>query len=87
MPLKPSQRKTLEEWMRSKAILHCALCGGDGWRYAQATYLRALFEVGKSELTEAKGVVKISCENCGYLMLFDAETLGVRGLWDASRDL
>jgi hypothetical protein len=80
MPLKPSQRKTLEAWMRSKAIVHCPLCGGDRWRYAEATYLRTLFDVGKTDLSDAKGVVKISCEDCGCLMLFDAETIGVRGL-------
>ncbi len=26
--------------------------------------------------------LKLSCGNCGYVMLFDAEMLGIRGLWD-----
>jgi predicted nucleic-acid-binding Zn-ribbon protein len=36
-------------------------------------------------LAEDKGVVKIVCDNCGYVMLFDAETLGIRGLWAEGR--
>jgi predicted nucleic-acid-binding Zn-ribbon protein len=39
------------------------------------------------DLTEGGGVVKISCDNCGYVALFDAEHLGIRGLWDRGRDL
>jgi hypothetical protein len=36
---------------------------------------------------EDAGVVKIPCDNCGYLALFDAETLGIRGLWAQGREL
>ena len=32
-------------------------------------------------------MVKISCDNCEYVVLYDAETIGIRGLWDRSRDL
>jgi hypothetical protein len=31
--------------------------------------------------------VKVPCSNCGYLMLFDAETLGIRGLWMEGRGI
>jgi hypothetical protein len=31
--------------------------------------------------------VKVCCGNCGHLLLFDAETVGIRGLWDESRRL
>jgi predicted nucleic-acid-binding Zn-ribbon protein len=31
--------------------------------------------------------VRVSCANCGYVALFDAETLGIRGLWDQRRSL
>ena len=44
-------------------------------------------EAGDTNLTEDRGVVKICCGNCAYVMLFDAKTLGIRGLWDSSRDL
>ncbi len=77
----------LENWMRSKAILLCPACGDDGWRFAEAAYVRALLEAGDMDLTEGKGVVRVSCGNCGYVMLFDAETVGIRGLWDRGRDL
>ncbi len=73
--------------MRSKAILLCPACGDDGWRFTEAAYVRALLEAGDMDLTEGKGVVKVSCGNCGYVMLFDAETVGIRGLWDRGRDL
>ena len=36
---------------------------------------------------EDAGVVKIPCDSCGYLALFDAETLGIRGLWAEGREL
>jgi predicted nucleic-acid-binding Zn-ribbon protein len=77
----------LENWMRSKAILLCPACGDDRWRFAEAAYVRALLEAGEADLTEGKGVVRVSCGNCGYVMLFDAETVGIRGLWDRGRDL
>jgi hypothetical protein len=73
--------------MRSKAIVMCPCCGQDKWRLAEAAYVRALLEEGAEDLVEDAGVVKIPCDNCGYLALFDAETIGVRGLWAEGRDL
>ena len=86
MPLNQLQQQTLKDWIRSKAISQCPACGdADGWRFAEASYVRALLEEGESDLTEHKGVVKISCGTCGYVMLFDAETVGIRGLWAEGR--
>jgi predicted nucleic-acid-binding Zn-ribbon protein len=85
--LNGAQRRVLEEWMRSKAIVMCPCCGQDKWRFAEAAYVRALLEVGQEDLMEDAGVVKIPCDNCGYLALFDAETLGIRGLWAKGREL
>ena len=87
MPLNPAQRQHLEEWMRSKGIVRCPACGQDKWRLADTAYVRALLEESESDLTESGGVVKIPCDNCGYVALFDAETLGIRGLWAQGRDL
>jgi hypothetical protein len=56
-------------------------------RLAAAAYVRALLEEGQEDLMEDAGVVKIPCDNCGYLALFDAETLGIRGLWAEGREL
>ena len=87
MPLNQLQQQTLKDWMRSKTIIQCPACGEDRWRFAEASYVRALLEAGEADLGEDKGVVKISCDNCGYVALFDAETLGIRGLWANSRNL
>ena len=87
MPLNAAQRRVLEEWMGSKAIVTCPVCGQDKWRLADAAYVRALLEEGQEDLMEDAGVVKIPCDNCGYLALFDAETLGIRGLWAEGREL
>ena len=87
MSLSPEQRQILEGWMRSKAVLGCPACGQGRWRLAEAAYVRALLEEGDANLTEDRGVVKVLCENCGYVMLFDAETLGIRGLWAEGRNL
>jgi len=73
--------------MRTKAIIQCPACGDNGWRFAKASYLRALLEEGDTDLTEGAGVVRVSCGNCGCVLLFDAETLGIRGLWDEGRSL
>jgi hypothetical protein len=73
--------------MRSKAVVMCPCCGQDGWRFAEAAYVRALLEAGDEDLTEVGGVVKVLCDNCGYVALFDAETIGIRGLWARKRDL
>ena len=87
MPLSPEQRQILERWMRSKAVIQCPACGDDSWQFAGASYVRALLEADDTDLTEGGGVVRVSCGNCGYVALFDAETLGIRGLWDQGRKL
>jgi predicted nucleic-acid-binding Zn-ribbon protein len=87
MPLHPEQSKILEDWMRSKAIVQCPACGDSSWRFAEASYVRALLEAESTDLAEGEGVVKVSCGNCGYVVLFDAETLGIRGSWDQRRNL
>ena len=71
--------------MRSKGIIQCPACGDVQWQFAQAAYVRALLEQGEEDLGEDKGVVKVCCGNCGYIMLFDGETLGIRGLWAEGR--
>jgi predicted nucleic-acid-binding Zn-ribbon protein len=85
MPLSEPQRQHLQTWMRSKAIVQCPACGDAQWQFSEASYVRALLEQGETDLAEDKGVVKLSCGNCGYVALFDAETLGIRGLWDSGR--
>lgn len=86
MSLNPSQRRILEDWMRSKEVVQCPACGDVRWRFAEAAYVRgALLEAGEVDLTEGRGVVKIPCGNCGHVMLFDAETVGIRGMWDKGR--
>jgi hypothetical protein len=87
VPLSPSQRHVLEEWMRSKAIVMCPCCGQDRRRCDEAAYVRALLEGNEEDLTEGGGVVKVPCDNCGYLVLFDAETIGIRGVWAQGRGL
>jgi predicted RNA-binding Zn-ribbon protein involved in translation (DUF1610 family) len=87
VPLNAAQRRVLEDWMRSKAILTCPACGHDKWRLADAAYVRALLEEGQEDLIEDAGVVRFPCDNCGYLALFDAEMLGIRGLWAEGREL
>ena len=87
MPLNPEQSQILEKWMHSKAIVQCPACGDNSWRFAEASYVRALLEEGEPDLTEGEGVVRVTCGNCGYVMLFDAEKLGIRGLWDQKRKL
>ena len=87
MPLSESQQQSLKDWMHSKAIVQCPACGSDGWRFAEAAYVRALLEAGDEDLTEDAGVVKLPCGNCGFVALFDGETVGIRGMWDKGRDL
>ncbi len=64
-----------------KAIVQCPACGDNSWKFTEASYVRALLEEGDPDLTEGAGIVKVSCGNCGYVALFDAETLGIRGSW------
>ena len=85
MPLSDMQRQHLENWMRSKTIMQCPACGASQWQFAQAAYLRALLEQGEPDLGEDQGVVKVGCGNCGYVMLLEGETLGIRGLWAEGR--
>ena len=63
MPLNPSQQQTLERWIHSKAVVQCPACGDSKWRFAEASYVRALLEPGEVDLTEAGGVVKLPCDS------------------------
>ncbi len=87
MPLNAAQRQVLEEWMHSKAVLMCPCCEKGEWHLAEAAYVKALLEEGAEDLIEAAGVVKVPCNNCGYLALFDAKAIGIRGLWAEGREL
>ena len=87
MSLSEPQQQVLKNWMHSKAILQCPACGDTRWRYAQSAYVRALLEQGETDLAEDSGVVKVPCGNCGYVMLFDAEILGIRGVWAKGRGI
>jgi predicted nucleic-acid-binding Zn-ribbon protein len=87
MPLNETQQRTLKDWMHSKVVVQCPACGDNRWRFAEAAYVRALLEAGETDLTEDEGVVKVPCGNCGYVALFDAETVGIRGMWDKGRDI
>jgi hypothetical protein len=73
--------------MRSKASVQCAACGESRWGFAEAAYVRALLEPGEADLNEDRGSSKVSYDNCGYLMLLDAETVGIPGVRDKGRDL
>jgi hypothetical protein len=44
-------------------------------------------EADDANLTEDAGVVKLPCGNCGYVVLFDGETVRIQGMWDKGRDL
>jgi hypothetical protein len=85
--LNAAQRRVLEEWMRSKGVVRCPACRQEKWRFEGAAYVRALLEEGESDLTESGGVVKIPCDSCGYVALFDAEKVGIRGSWSRGREL
>jgi hypothetical protein len=63
--LNAAQRRVLEEWMRSKAIVACPACGQSRWRFAGAAYVRALLEAGLEDLMEEAGVVKVPCDTAG----------------------
>ncbi len=58
MPLSPDQSRILEGWMRSKAIVQCPACGDNSWKFAEASYVRALLEQGDTDLTEGGGLVR-----------------------------
>jgi hypothetical protein len=66
--LSPAQRQHLEQWMHSKGI-----------GFDDAAYVRALLEEGEPDLVESGRVVKIPCDNCRYVSLFDIGTLSIRG--------
>lgn len=85
MTLNDRQRTILEDWLRSRAIVQCPACGSTERGFDEATYVRALLEEGDADLTEGGGVVKVHCGTCGFVMLFDAEMLGIRGMWDKRR--
>jgi hypothetical protein len=85
MSLSEPQRQHLQDWMRSKAIVQCPACGDARWQFSEASYVRALLEQGEPDLAEDRGVVRISCGTCGYVMLLDAETVGIRAVWGQGR--
>ena len=73
--------------MRSTAIVSCPACRQSRWRLEEASYVRGLLDEGDADLTESAGVVKVPCGSCGYLLLFDAGMIGIRGSWAEGRGL
>ena len=87
MPLSEPQRRTLQNWMQAKGIIQCPACGEERWRFSEATYIRGLLEQGEPDLAEDQGVVKIQCDNCAYVLLLDAQAVGIRTMWDSGRGI
>jgi hypothetical protein len=73
--------------MRSKAIVTRRCCGQEKVRLGAAAYVRALLEEALLALLEAAGVVKIPCDNCARLMLFDAGVRSASERWMEGRNL
>ena len=55
MPLSEPQQQHLENWMRTKAIVQCPVCGDPQWQFAEAAYVRALPDQGEPDLAEDQG--------------------------------
>jgi len=55
MPLSEPQQQHLENWMRTKAIVQCPICGDPQWQFAEASYVRALPDQGEPDLAEDQG--------------------------------
>ena len=63
-----------------EAIIKCPLCGQDRWRFAEATYVRAPGGGRRGPEQRQQESWKILCDDCGHVALFDAETVGIRGV-------
>ena len=68
-------RQKFAEFWRDPIV--CPACRTDDWTFGQS--LIHLFHLSdlQKEMIEAYPVIHVVCENCGYLMLFDAARLGL----------
>ena len=63
MRLNLVQRNDAEHWLKARHIADCLICG--------------LHDFLVGELTVAPVMVQIICGNCGHVLLFDAQTIGL----------
>jgi transcription elongation factor Elf1 len=63
MRLTHEQRTQVEAWLQRHRARTCPICGLSGFSVAQVTV--------------APAMVQVICENCAYVLLFDAEAIGV----------
>jgi predicted nucleic-acid-binding Zn-ribbon protein len=81
MPLDADATRKLTEWLSSKGAPKCPQCGGNVWAARDCLAAIALGELqpdGKIvPLQQSLPAYVMSCAHCGYVVMFNAEIVGM----------
>jgi predicted nucleic-acid-binding Zn-ribbon protein len=84
MPLEPHQAKIFDHHLRAKINknLECIVCGQSDWLPGELKGI-PIIEIESRKTAKDVGLaphVSITCANCGYVMLFSAQVVGLVGV-------
>ena len=69
MALTPEQQQKLEQWMKARNVHPvCPMCQQSKWQTIGLVYLPG---------ASPSAAVEIRCGNCGYVLLFSAQMMGL----------
>jgi len=78
MPLDPTQRQKVLDWLKSKALSPiCPFCGRDTWNVGDILAPHNLGMTKQIDFGSATPLVPLVCTNCGHVDLFAALPMGL----------
>ena len=84
MALDPQSKQIFDHHLRGKIDknLNCLVCGKSDWRDGELTGLPAIEVLNRESVKEIGLVPHVSlvCSNCGFVLLFSAQAVGLVGV-------
>jgi hypothetical protein len=77
--LTPDQEQTFMAWLEEHVQHGCGVCGGAEWSTARELYAPMLYDTQQGGFDGTSGVpcAMATCGDCGYVMLFNAQVMGL----------
>ena len=86
MALDPQFRQIFDHHLRSKITknMDCFVCGSSDWKDGELKGLPVIEKINNDSVkeTEVAAHVSLTCPNCGFVLLFSAQVVGLVGVGD-----
>jgi predicted nucleic-acid-binding Zn-ribbon protein len=80
MKLSQDDQNLVKEWLQEKCNLRCFCCGYRNFTFEGVATLSIGVDVSTTRIFYSQGLpqVSISCDNCGYIMFFNPNVMGIK---------